>query len=81
MVDGGQPLEVRDGLVAEVADRAAVEERQARYGDRLVAAELFLDHEQRVAVLVGERLDAVRLGADERVAPDLLTALDGLEQE
>ena len=81
VLDGGQALEVRDRLVAEVANGAAVEQRQARDGDRLVAPELLLDDEQRVAVLVGERLDAVRLGADERVAPDLLAALDGLKQE
>ena len=72
---------MRDRLVAEVADGAAVEQRQPGHWDRVVAAKFFLDHEQRIAVLVGERLDAVRLGADERVAADLLAALDGLEQE
>ena len=73
-------LEVRDGLVGEVADRAAEELRQPGDRDGLVAAQLALDLDQRVAVGVLPRQDAVRLGADERVAAHALAALDGLEQ-
>ena len=74
-------LEVADRLVADVADGAAVEARQAGRRDRAELGDFVLDHAQRIAVLVMQRADAVRLRADERVASHALAALDGLEQE
>ena len=74
-------LEVPDRLVADVADGAAVEARQAGRRDRAELGDLVLDHAQRVAVLVVQRAHAVGLRADERVAPHALAALDGFEQE
>ena len=74
-------LEVPDRLVAEVAHRPPVEARQPGHGHRAELPQLRLHNVEWVAVLVLQRTDAVRLGADERVAPHPLAALDGLEQE
>ncbi|KAI3481242.1 hypothetical protein L1887_56458 [Cichorium endivia] len=80
----GAWLKVLHAVVADVADRTARERRQALHGDVLVRAQLLLDHEQRVALCIEPRSsadDLERVGADERVAADLLSAGDGLEEE
>ena len=75
-------LDGAHAVVAEEADRAAGERRQA--GDRRLAVALDLGGRERVGVAaVGERPahDAARPVADERPAPDALALLGGLEQE
>ena len=81
-----QALEVAHGLVADVADGAAVEGGQVGVGDQREAFELALDLVQRVDAghgLIGDggSVDAVGLGADEGVARGPVGALDRLEQE
>ena len=75
-------LDGADEVVAEVADRAAGERRQIRQRRLPVAADLARRDLVRVAV-VAERPphDGARAHADERVAPDALALLGGLEQE
>ena len=75
-------LEVADGLVAQVADRAAVEGRQIGIGHEVEAAQFGLDLIERIDAAAGRRaVDAVRFSADEGVAAGALAAFDRLEQE
>ena len=75
-------LEVANRLVRQVAHRAAAERRQIGAGDQRKAVQLLLDQPQRVLAAARRRAQhAVRLGADERVAPRPLAALDRFEQE
>ena len=87
-------LEPRRGVVAEVADGAAGEARQPGHERRLKAVHQLaqrvderllgvgghagaLDH----GLAVAAAQDQERILAEERVAPDVLAALDALEQE
>src|SRR5215217_5561837 len=93
---GRQPLEAAGDLVGQEADGAADEAWQAGQSGHRVAAEQAVDQLQRVvvgegAVAVGRFQGGVAAladvehlagaGADERVAADVLDALDALQQE
>ena len=75
-------LDGADEVVAEVADRATGERREIGQRRLPVAADLARGDPVRVA-LVAERPahDGPRAHADERVAPDALALLGGLQQE
>src|SRR5574341_485392 len=92
-----QALETSSNLIAEEADEAAVEARQARHSGDL-PREMWLHQPQRVrwwagmmeevavaplgvAALGREVEDQSRLRAEEGVARDLLAPLDALQQE
>jgi len=92
----GQPLEGTRHLVADVADGAAREARQAGDGHGAVLREQPPERLERVVHRVAHRRaarrldlerapaaapDARRLGAEETVAPPLLAALDALQEE
>ncbi len=70
-------------VIAEVADRAAGERRHVRPRRLAVARDLLGRERVRIGRLVteGPAHDLARAHADEAVAPDLLAALGGLEQE
>ena len=76
-------LDGADEVVAEEADRAAGERRHVRPRRLAERAGLVGGELVRVGGLVAERPahDLARAHADERVAPELLAALGGLEQE
>ncbi len=92
---GRQPLEAAGDLVGHEADRAADEARQAGQAGHLLAPEQLVEQHQRVGE--GQRAGAVgrlevgpvladlehlaRRRPDERVAADVLAALDALEEE
>ena len=78
----GQPLDGAHAVVAEEADRAARERRQAVHRRLAVARHLGGGERVRVAA-VGQAPadDAARLVADERPAADALPLLGGLQQE
>src|SRR6266571_8429614 len=70
-------FEMARGLVAEVADRAAMEAREPRHRRNVLARH---SHQGRERVPVAKvKLD--RPGPDERVAREPLAALHALEQE
>src|SRR5439155_18489752 len=90
----GQALEPADGVVAQVAHRAAAEARQARQRHRLVLLQQLRElldgtaRERLVAALAHQLAELPASGGDERrsaaeqrVAAPLLAALDALEQE
>jgi hypothetical protein len=94
--DVGEPLDVADGVVAGVSDRAAAEPRQPRDVRRAVARDRLFEHAQGVgglglgplpapvarAGLSAARLEgAERAAPEEAVAPDALAADDALEEE
>ena len=77
-----KPLEVTRRLVRQVADRAAVEPRQARQRYDAEASQLPFDLSQRVARASRRTAQhSIRLRADEAVASQALSPLDAFEQE
>ncbi len=74
-------LEAADRVVGDVADSAAGERRQALPVGAGVLGERIAQRREHVAVRRGVERHRPAARAEERVAPDLLAALDGLEQE
>ena len=77
----GDVLDPAAGAVAEEADCAAEERRELVFAFHAQRNELAVEQLDRIGSRRVDAQIAARLEADERVAPDVLAALDALEQK
>ena len=68
-------------FVAEKTDSATGEARQAGHGDRLKLRHFRFHLPERVGAAFRDADDGSRIGAEERIPSDVLTAFDRFEQE
>ncbi len=77
----GNPLGPGGDVVAEEADRAAEERRQRLFAIDAQRHELFVEDAHGIGDRCVEAQAAARIETDERVAAEVLAALDAFEEE